>query len=325
MRNALFFILIFQTCLCLVAQDYASSPTAFQRDMMECVVAAVNDSLITQTDLENKIRKELYLMGIIPKQSFFSMKQRFLEESIDEEILLQRARQKKIESAYEIVSKNAEKFIKEVQTLFQDEDSYYQHIEEHYGSLLEFKKTVQKWEERDYLINVTVAEYVSLNDKEIEEYEESLKKEGKPTKRYRISHLYRKYPENATEDEKREIDQMMLDILIQIQAGEDFSRMVRKYSEDEATKRKGGDLGIVEQGRFAKPIEDAVQKLQEGQTSFPIPSENGVHLVRLDDKIDVRDLLFQIKFMETRKSLIRELKQKASIRILDQAERKNDD
>jgi parvulin-like peptidyl-prolyl isomerase len=325
MKLTPFIIVILQTSLCFALEDHPSSPTAFQRDMMECVVAVVKDSLITQTDLENKIRRELYLVGIIPQQSFFSMKQRFLEELIDEEILLQRARQKKIESAYEIVSAYAEKFINEVQAMFPDEDSYYKHIEAHYGSLLEFKKMVLKWEERDYLINVAVAENISITDQEINDYEESLKKEGQPVKRYRLSHLYRKFPENAAENEKQAIEQMMLDILIRIQAGEDFSRMVRKYSEDDATKRKGGDLGILEQGRFAKPLEDAVQKLQEGEISLPIRSEKGVHLIRLDDKIDARDLLFQKKFREARADMVRELKEKASIRILDQAERKTDD
>ncbi|MBN1901472.1 peptidylprolyl isomerase [Candidatus Sumerlaeota bacterium] len=315
-------ILILPFLMSIATGDVPSSPTAAShRNVMECVVAVVNDSLITQSDLQNKIRRELYLMEIIPQKTFLPMKDQFLQDLIGEEILVQRAKQLNITPPFEIVSSSTDQFINDVRFLFDEQDSFYHHIDALYGNLLEFRKLAQKWEERDFLINAVVAENISITDQEIKDFAESLKQKGEPAVKYRLSHIFRKFPENATEEKKREVEELTLDILSQIQAGEEFSRMVEKYSEDKATKRKGGSLGIVNQGQFAQPLEDAAEKLRKGEISLPVRSESGVHLLRLDDKIETRDLLFQKKFQEIKKEMIEELKQKASIRILDPLER----
>jgi len=66
-----------------------------------------------------------------------------------------------------------------------------------------------------------------------------------------------------------------------IDSGDDFAKLVEKYSEDEGTKNTGGSLGISDGSAFPEEFELALEQLQEGQVSNPIELEESVHLLKL--------------------------------------------
>jgi len=74
------------------------------------------------------------------------------------------------------------------------------------------------------------------------------------------------------------------DILKQVKAGGDFATLAKKYSDDEGTKEKGGELGWFQRGRMVKEFEQAAFALDKGQTSGVVQSSFGFHIIRLDDK-----------------------------------------
>ena len=68
-----------------------------------------------------------------------------------------------------------------------------------------------------------------------------------------------------------------------LDSGDDFTRLVEEYSEDEGTKNTGGSLGISDGSAFPEEFELALEQLEEGQVSNPIALEESVHLVKLTD------------------------------------------
>ena len=61
-----------------------------------------------------------------------------------------------------------------------------------------------------------------------------------------------------------------------------FQDAAKRYSEDEGTRDKGGDLGWVSKnGRLDPDFEKAAFALKEGQMSDPVKSEYGYHLILL--------------------------------------------
>jgi len=64
-------------------------------------------------------------------------------------------------------------------------------------------------------------------------------------------------------------------------AGEDFTELARKYSEEPGADRRGGDLGFFEYGDMVKPFSEAVFSMKPGEIRGPVETRYGYHIIRL--------------------------------------------
>ena len=85
--------------------------------------------------------------------------------------------------------------------------------------------------------------------------------------------------EGAEEDRKK-----AMDILDQLNKGEKFETLAKKYSEDPSSAEKGGDLGYFKKGQMVKPFEETAFSLKPGETSSPVRTQFGFHIIRVEDK-----------------------------------------
>lgn len=70
-----------------------------------------------------------------------------------------------------------------------------------------------------------------------------------------------------------------------------FSNAAQKYSKDEPTTSKGGDLGWFQVDQFQIPaFKNAVVNLKPGDISEPVSTKFGYHLVRLEERREPRQL-----------------------------------
>jgi peptidyl-prolyl cis-trans isomerase C len=65
--------------------------------------------------------------------------------------------------------------------------------------------------------------------------------------------------------------------------GGDFNKLAKDKSKDTGSKDNGGDLDWGPAGRYVKPFGDALKALKKGETSPPIQTNFGWHIIRLDD------------------------------------------
>ena len=72
------------------------------------------------------------------------------------------------------------------------------------------------------------------------------------------------------------------DIERQLKEGADFAKLAAKYSDDPGSAAKGGDLGFAGRGTYVPPFEDALWSMTAGETSKPVKSEFGYHIIHLD-------------------------------------------
>lgn len=113
----------------------------------------------------------------------------------------------------------------------------------------------------------------------------------------------------------------------QLLDGKDFSQMAKHYSADAPSSVKGGDLGWVTPGELVPPFEEAMNKLPVGQTSKPVKSVFGWHIIQVlerktvDDsesykRQKVRMFLQQRKFSEAVQNWLQHLRSEAYIKVM---------
>lgn len=68
-------------------------------------------------------------------------------------------------------------------------------------------------------------------------------------------------------------------LLARLRAGEDFDLLAANYSDDPATKDKGGDLGVFKRGTMLEPFEDAAFRMRAGDLVGPVRTEVGYHIL----------------------------------------------
>ncbi|MGF9977638.1 peptidylprolyl isomerase [Viridibacillus arvi] len=154
---------------------------------------------------------------------------------------------------------------------------------------------------------------MDISEKEIEAYYERMKTEVK------ASHILVADEETAKEVKSK------------LDKGEDFAKLAKKYSTDPGSKEAGGELGWFGPDKMVAEFTDASYALKKGEISEPVKSTHGYHIIKLEDKRDVKDLpsleaskndikqkiaateAAQNKFIETTTKLIKE----ADVKIKD--------
>jgi peptidyl-prolyl cis-trans isomerase D len=102
---------------------------------------------------------------------------------------------------------------------------------------------------------------------------------------------------DATEAEVAKARGVLLEVKSQLDGGADFAALAKEFSEDPATKDKGGELGEVVRGQLDRGLEAEVFKLKAGQlSSEPVRTENGLCLVQVTEVVEpARRALEEVK------------------------------
>ncbi len=137
-------------------------------------------------------------------------------------------------------------------------------------------------------------------------YEKEKSRFQQPAERL-VSHILIDVPKNATPAQQKAALAKAESVYKQAEAGTDFAKLARKYSDDLGSKSQGGDLGWIQRGVTNKAFEDALFSMKKGQISKPVLSPEGYHII---DLRGVRE--GKIKpFSEVRGELVNELQQGA--------------
>ncbi|MEY3286116.1 MAG: hypothetical protein RL500_846 [Pseudomonadota bacterium] len=69
----------------------------------------------------------------------------------------------------------------------------------------------------------------------------------------------------------------------QLKGGASFDELAKKHSKDPGSAQRGGDLDFARPESYVPEFGQAMAKLKKGETSEPVRSQFGWHLIRLDD------------------------------------------
>ncbi|MBL7060369.1 MAG: peptidylprolyl isomerase [Actinobacteria bacterium] len=129
---------------------------------------------------------------------------------------------------------------------------------------------------------------ISISSEEIENYyNENREILFKVPESIKISHiLARISSEDDTEisdkDRKEALDKINY-IKEQLDGGELFEEVAKKYSDDEYSAENGGDLGYISRGQTIEEFENAAFLLDAGEVSEVIETVYGFHIIKATD------------------------------------------
>ncbi len=135
------------------------------------------------------------------------------------------------------------------------------------------------------LINREVRARVNVTPEEVQRYWESEDPFALP-ERVEIGHIFLPVPPDPTQASVDELLEQARAVREEAAAGaRAFENAARKYSKG-PTAAEGGSLGVFKRGTMSEEFEAAVAKLREGEVSEPLPSRQGVHILRLHKKME---------------------------------------
>ncbi|RYE06045.1 MAG: Parvulin PPIase [Rickettsiaceae bacterium] len=133
----------------------------------------------------------------------------------------------------------------------------------------------------------------NINDKMIDEEFTKQAAILKGQKEPKVSHIFIKSSNEAIKDKAAE--EKVKQIEKQLSAVEDkkaksklFTTLVKKYSDDEASKNNGGNIGFVVRGQFVPEFEAQALSMKVGEISEPIKTSFGWHIIKVVEERDVK-------------------------------------
>ncbi|WP_028081447.1 SurA N-terminal domain-containing protein [Solimonas soli] len=94
----------------------------------------------------------------------------------------------------------------------------------------------------------------------------------------RASHILINFGADKSASEKKAED-----LAAQLKNGADFAALAKANSDDAGSRAKGGDLGWLKRGQMPDSFEKALWSLKSGETSAPVETEFGWHLIHVDE------------------------------------------
>lgn len=179
-------------------------------------------------------------------------------------------------------TKSIEDQISQMKTSYgSDEETFNSIIQQYFG--VENEKELKEVLSLEYKRNKAVEDHVMKNitEKEIEKYyEEKIYGDMK------ASHILitPDVKEDAQTDEKEEAEKVAKKeaekIIKKLNNGEDFAKLAKKYSDDEASAKNGGDLGYFSYDEMVEEFSEATKELETNKyTKKPVKSQYGYHII----------------------------------------------
>lgn len=230
-------------------------------------VASINNGGISADSLYKKMKTKYGAQEFVDLLDTEILNKKYKETDTEKE---------NIKSQVEELKKSA----KENNVTFSQILSYYGFQDE--SSLKDYLKLSYRREQ-------AVNEYVekSLKDKEINKYYEDEVYGDIKLKHILISpNTTNDMTTEQKEEAEKKAKKQAEDIIKKLDNKEDFSKLAKKYSDDTASAKKGGDLGWVSTGDMVAEFDAAAFKLKKGSyTTSPVKTQYGYHIIyKLDEK-----------------------------------------
>ncbi len=293
-------------------------------EVIEEIVAVVNDDIITRTDLriaESQLRLMLSqrFKDNELEREFKKARENLLDQLINEILLLQEAKKKNLD-VQEEVKLFIENFKKE--NNIESDEQLRREMAREGINFDAWRREIEKQFLQQKVIMLEVDYKISLSDTELVNYYKDHKQEFTHPAEVKLRGIYLSKDQKGEE----ELESISKEILNKINQGIDFSTLASQYSEG-PEKEKGGELGFFKKGELNKLFEETVFKLNPGEITPWLKTEQGWYLFKVEEKKEekvssfeevknqIREKIFFQRKQEKIREFLEKLRENSYIKI----------
>jgi len=278
-----------QSALLLAAVAMVLSGCQKQTQPAAGVWGSVNGQDITQAQVDKYYRTQLNPDAPEPSQDeALSLKLNILDELINNQILLQRAKKMGLQAADGEVEDKFTEF-KSPYT----EDEFQRQLKARGYTVDDLRSDIRQQLSIQKVINREVVAKITVTDQDVQDfYNQNRAQFNVAEPQYRLAQivvtphkdpqLRNRKNDDATTDAEAKRKAAALES--QLTTGADFAQLAMDYSEDPASSGSGGDLGYVPESSLSQSdpaLKKAVMSLKPGQTSGVVVLRDSYRILKL--------------------------------------------
>lgn len=283
---------------------WGATPAPGESETVDRVVAIVNDDPIMRSEIDEQIAmfEASQQKPVTDPAQRKELRGQVLQRLIDEKVVLAFAQAQGVTAPDEQVKAQVDGAIEEARARFPDEATFLAELKKE-GLTVEtlrvkYTEEIRRQIIAQRLVDREIRGKIKIQDSDVDTFYANNRKElPKKQGSYRLAHiLVRPKPDNARRAAARI---KAREAQMRLQAGDSWASVVKKYSTDDMTATREGDLGEVAWGQFDTDFENGVRDVQVGGVSDIVETRFGFHLIQMvardSIKYHPRHVLIEIK------------------------------
>jgi len=262
-------------------------------EILDQVVATVNDGTITKSELQDAVEIYLHQMGQAAPQTVSprdrsALETRVLEDLIDKTLIEGFAEKEGIRASEEEIERAIQEVLARAHI---SEAELRQALERDGLGYEDYRNQIRDQLIKAKMVQREIHAHINIKEQQIEEYYLDHPEEFRTEPGVVLRHILFPLAEapaseviEATVQEAKRVRQEILE-------GTPFPEAARRYSKD-ATAAQGGWLGFFRKGSLSPEMEAGIDDLEEGEISEPLRTGLGIHLLKIEERTsgDIRPL-----------------------------------
>lgn len=281
-----------------------ASPAEGEWNVVDRVIAVVEDKALLMSELELEYKR--YMMQVqrtdLSPEEEKRIRQEVLDGLVANLLMSVHAEKVGIEIPDDEIDSSLENVIDENKRALGGEEAFNRQLEREGMTIDQLRSMFREKIKVSMLIDRLMRREV-MSDLEVTEgetkryYTEHLSELPKRPETVRLAHIL--IAPKASEALEEKALERILEAQRKVLAGEDFAEVAREFSDDPSAGN-GGSLGyIVLEDLNSPAFETAARKLTVGETSDPVLTQFGYHLIKLEDvsgeKVLIRHILARVE------------------------------
>lgn len=260
---------------------------------LDRIVAVVGDQAITQYDVQERMlamRQQPGFKAPTNEAEFNELAREVLNQLIDEEALVQKAEELKVEVPDNELNATIDKQLRDIRARFASDAEFRAELAKAgLGSPEEYRRFLSEQMRRSELQRRVIEKVrsegkippVNVTEAAVEEaFNRS--RASLPRRPATVTFRQIIVSPKARESAKALARARAESLLAEIKRGADFERVAKRESADSASREQGGDLGWNRRGAMVPEFERWMFGLRPGDMSPVVETAHGFHIIRVD-------------------------------------------
>lgn len=264
-----------------IAMPIAANLWAQQSEIVDRIVAVVNNEIITLYDLNRTFGpyasniKALKYPPEKERQTLFQVRQDILNQLIDSMLADQLVKRNQITVSQKEINLTIER-IKESRQF--TEEQLRQGLASQGMTMEEYRQEIQEQILRSKLVNREVKAKIVITKEDIKEYYDTHREKYAGEKKYYLWNVFIKVSIDGSQSERNNARYKMEAILGKLKQGQSFESLVDEL-KNSSSAIKGTDLGLYRLEELSQQLREVVNKMETGQFSGVLETNFGYQIL----------------------------------------------